>query len=76
MQYCINAEEIKTQIEKLGHTVTNIWNFKQYITKLLLSTFLFVELKPTLNNKDIFNENIYSASHSWVAPENVGTEIK
>jgi hypothetical protein len=29
MHYSINPEEIKTEIEKLGHTVTNIWNIKQ-----------------------------------------------
>jgi hypothetical protein len=34
--------------------VTNIWNIKQYRTKLHLSMF-FVELKSALNNKDIFN---------------------
>jgi hypothetical protein len=47
---------IKTEIEKLGHTVknTSIWNIKQYRTKLPLSMFL-VELKPAPNNKDILN---------------------
>jgi hypothetical protein len=29
MHYSINTEEIKTEIKKLGHTVTNIWNIKQ-----------------------------------------------
>jgi hypothetical protein len=53
MHYSINPEEMKTEIENLGHTVTNIWNIKQYRTKLPLSTF-FVELKPAPNNKDIF----------------------
>jgi phosphoenolpyruvate carboxylase len=28
-----NPEEIKMEIEKLEHTVTNIWNVKQYRTK-------------------------------------------
>jgi hypothetical protein len=54
MHYFINPEEIKTEIEKLGHMVTNIWNIKQYRTKLPLS-MLFVELKPALSNEDIFN---------------------
>jgi hypothetical protein len=54
MHYSINSEEIKTEIENLGHTVTNIWNIKQYRTKLPLS-MIFVELKPTQNNKDIVN---------------------
>jgi hypothetical protein len=54
MHYSINPEEIKTEIQNLGHTVTNIRNIKQYRTKLSLSMF-FVELKPALNNKDILN---------------------
>jgi hypothetical protein len=53
MHYSINPEEIKTEIEKLGHTVTNVWNNKQYRTKLPLSMF-FVGLKPARNNKNIF----------------------
>jgi hypothetical protein len=53
MHYSINPEEIKIEIENLGHTVTNICNVKQYRTKLPVSMF-FVELKPAANNKDIF----------------------
>jgi hypothetical protein len=60
MHYSINTEEIRTEIEKLGHMVTNIWNIKQYRTKLPVSMlfFFFVELKPALNNTDIFNVEI------------------
>jgi hypothetical protein len=49
-----NPEEIKTEIVELGHTVTNIWNIKQYRTQLPLSMFS-VEMEPDPNNKDIFN---------------------
>jgi hypothetical protein len=52
MHYSIKPEVIKT--EKLGHTVTNVWNIEQYRTKLPLSMF-FVEMKLALNNKDMFN---------------------
>jgi hypothetical protein len=52
MHYSINTEEIKTNIEKLGHTVTNIWNIKQERTKLPLSVF-FIELKAAPNNRYI-----------------------
>jgi hypothetical protein len=45
MHYSTNPEEIKTEIQKLWLTVTNIWNFK----------IIFVELKPVWNNQDIFN---------------------
>jgi hypothetical protein len=41
MHYSINPQEIKTEIEKLGHMVTNIWNVKRYRTKLPLSMFFF-----------------------------------
>jgi hypothetical protein len=51
MHYSIN---IKIKIEKLEHTVTNVWNIKQYRTKLPLSMF-FVDLKPAPNNKEILN---------------------
>jgi hypothetical protein len=51
IHYSINPEEIKTEIQKLGHKVTNIWNNKQHRTKQPLSMF-FVELKPAPNNKD------------------------
>jgi hypothetical protein len=33
MHYSNSPEEINTKIEKLGHTVTNIWNIKQYRTR-------------------------------------------
>jgi hypothetical protein len=49
----IPPTDIKTEIEKLGHHVTNIWNITQSRTKLPLSMF-FVDLKPAPNNKDIF----------------------
>jgi hypothetical protein len=54
MHYSVNTEEIKTETEKLRHMVTNIWNIKQYRTKLLLSMF-FVKQNPAPNNKDTFN---------------------
>jgi hypothetical protein len=53
MHYSINPAEIKTEIENLGHAVTNICNIKQNRTKLPLS-MVFVRLKPALKNKDIF----------------------
>jgi hypothetical protein len=53
MHYSTPPADMKTEIEKLGHQVTNIWNITQYRTKLPLSMF-FVELKPAPNNKDIF----------------------
>jgi hypothetical protein len=54
MHYSINLQEIKTEIENLGHTVTNIWDIKQYRTKQPLSMF-FEELKPAPNKNYIFS---------------------
>jgi hypothetical protein len=49
MHFCINPEEIKTEIETLGHVVTDIWNTKQCKTKSHILCF-FVELKPAKKN--------------------------
>jgi hypothetical protein len=62
MHYSFNLEEIKTEIENLGHTVTNIWNIKQYGTKLPLSkSFFFVELKPAPNKQGHIQCRIYTS---------------
>jgi hypothetical protein len=50
----INPDDSKAENEKLGHKVANIWNIKQFQTKLPLSMF-FVDLKPAPKNKDIFD---------------------
>jgi hypothetical protein len=54
MHYSIDPEEIKIEIAKLGHKVSNIWNVKHYLTKQPLSMF-FVDLLLAPNNKEIFN---------------------
>jgi hypothetical protein len=51
MHYFINPDDIKAEIEKLGHKVANVWNITQYRTKLPL----YVDLKPASINKSIFN---------------------
>jgi len=50
-------DEIRRDIEELGHKVTNIWNIKKRGSKVPLNMF-YVELKPEKNNKDI-----YQATH-------------
>jgi hypothetical protein len=57
MHFSTNKDEIKAEIEKLGHKVANVWNIPQYRTKLPLSMF-FVDLKPAPNNKTIFDVEI------------------
>jgi hypothetical protein len=63
MHYSINPEEIKAEIEKLGHTVSNIWNIKQYRTKLPLFMF-FVELKPAPKIWTYMKLDIYNSAKS------------
>jgi hypothetical protein len=53
MHYSVDPADIKEETENLGHKVVNIWNIKQYRTKLPLSMF-FVDLKPASTNKETF----------------------
>ena len=48
-----DLDELREEINKCGHNVTNIWNIKQRTTKKPLPLF-FVELEPNSNNKDIY----------------------
>jgi hypothetical protein len=38
MHYSIEPEEIKSEIEKLVYTVTNIWNIKEFLSAYSLSS--------------------------------------
>jgi hypothetical protein len=58
--YSINPDDIKIEIEKIGNTVTNIWNIKEYRSKLNLS-MIFVDLKPTPNNNKYIQHGIHAA---------------
>jgi hypothetical protein len=53
LHYSTNIQDMKSEIESLGHTVMNIFNIKQSRTNTPLSLF-FVDLKPSPNNKDIY----------------------
>jgi PAX-interacting protein 1 len=46
MHYSTDTSEIKSAIEKFGHTVVNVFNVKQNRTNIPLSLF-FVDLKPS-----------------------------
>jgi len=49
-----DIEELKLSIEELGHQVTNIWNVKDRKTKWPIPLH-FVDLKPSPDNKNIYN---------------------
>lgn len=46
-------EDIRVEIENLGHSVINVCNIKQRVTKKPLSLF-WINLKQNSNNKDIY----------------------
>jgi translation initiation factor 2 alpha subunit (eIF-2alpha) len=53
MHYSTDISEIKSAIEEFDHMVVNVFNVKQNRTNIPLSLF-FVDLKPSENNKDIY----------------------
>jgi len=53
MHYSADTSEIKSEIEKLGHSVANTFNIKHKRTNIPLPLF-FVDLKPSENNKYIY----------------------
>jgi hypothetical protein len=58
MHYSTDTSEIKSEIEKSGHTVVNIFNVKQKQTNISPPLF-FVDLKPSENIKNIYQiENL------------------
>jgi hypothetical protein len=56
IHYSANLDELKYELQNLGHEVTNINNIRHKMTKDPLSVF-FVELKRKPNNKEIYNIN-------------------
>lgn len=53
MHASTDPDKLKSVIKELGHTVINIWNLKQRLTKKPLPIF-FIELKQNPNNKTIY----------------------
>jgi hypothetical protein len=49
-----DLQDIKQDLQDKGHEVTNIWNVKQRVTKKPLPVH-FIDIKPSGNNKDIYN---------------------
>lgn len=64
----VNTDEIKTEIEGLGHKVVRISNIQQRETKKPLPLF-FIELETNENNKDIYKINkLLNSIVSFEAP--------
>lgn len=52
----VDLKELQTEIETHGHSITNISNIRQAVTKIPLPLF-FLEMKVQSNNKEIFKLN-------------------
>ena len=56
IHHSVDLDELKFELQKLGHKVTNINNIRHRLTKNSLSLF-FIGIKQKENNKEIYNVN-------------------
>ena len=54
LHYSIPIDEIKEELQKIGHAVRNILNIRHRVKKYPLSMF-YVDVQPNENNKEIYN---------------------
>ena len=54
IHHSADIDELKIELSKLGHEVTNVSNIRYRVTKDPLSLF-FIDLKQKPNNKEIYN---------------------
>lgn len=74
LHHTTDIEELKSDIEKKGHLVTNIYNIKNRISKEPLPIF-FIELKPNQNNKEIFEIKYLQHTRVIIEPPKPRKEI-
>ena len=74
IHHSANLGELKFEILKYGHEVTNINNIRHRITKNPLSLF-FIDMKQKSNNKEIYNPNRLMNSIVKIEPLFVKKEI-
>nr|CAI5855579.1 unnamed protein product [Callosobruchus analis] len=55
LHHSTSTEDIKEELSKLGHRVTNIVNVQHRITIESLNLF-FIDLEPSETNKDVYNK--------------------
>ena len=72
--HSVDLDELKFELQTLGHEVTNISNIRHRVTKNPLSLF-FVDLKQKGNNKEIYNVNRLMNSIVKFEPPLVKKEI-
>ena len=56
IHHSVDLDDLKFELQKLGHEVTNISNIRHRVTKNPLSLF-FIDIKQKENNKEIYNVN-------------------
>ena len=74
IHHSVDLDELKFELQTLGHEVTNISNIRHRVTKNPLSLF-FVDLKQKGNNKEIYNVNRLMNSIVKFEPPLVKKEI-
>ena len=74
IHHSIDLDELKFELQNLGHEVTNISNIKHRILKNPLS-LIFIDLKQKANNKEIYNINRLMNSIVKFEPPLVKKEI-
>ena len=74
IHHSVDLDELKFELQKLGHKVTNINNIRHRVTKNPLSLF-FVDIKQKENNKEIYNVNRLMKSIVKFEPPLVKKEI-
>ena len=74
IHHSVDLDELKFELQNLGHEVTNISNIKHRISKNPLSLF-FIDIKQKGNNKEIYNVNRLMNSIVKFEPPLVEKEI-
>ena len=74
IHHSVDLDELKFELQTLGHEVTNISNIRYRVTKNPLLLF-FVDLKQKGNNKEIYNVNRLMNSIVKFEPPLVKKEI-
>ena len=74
IHHSVDLDELKFELQTLGHEVTNISNIRHRVTKNPLSLF-FIDLKQKGNNKEIYNVNRLMNSIVKFEPPLVKKEI-
>ena len=74
IHHSANLDELKFELLKHGHEVTNISNIRHRIMKNPLSLF-FIDIKQKQNNKEIYNLNRLMNSIVKIEPPFVKKEI-